>query len=54
MELIEEFEKEEFKKHKAQYEIKRNAELMVTQRMEAAYLRREEEKARREKQHVIN
>ncbi|KAL4465527.1 hypothetical protein ABPG72_001630 [Tetrahymena utriculariae] len=54
MELIEEYEQAELKKHKAQFEIKRNAELMVTQRMEAAYIRRQEEKERRNWQHKLN
>lgn len=44
MELIEESEREELRIQKAAFEKKRNAELMVTQRMEAAYVRRKEER----------
>jgi hypothetical protein len=44
IELIEEDEKEALRVHKTHYEKKRNAELMVTQRMEAAFIRRKEEK----------
>ena len=44
MELIEELERDELRIQKAAFEKKRNAELMVTQRMEAAYVRRKEER----------
>ena len=44
MELIEDDEREAYKHHKVVFEKKRNAELMVTQRMEIAYNRRKEEK----------
>lgn len=44
MELIEESEAEALRQQKAAFEKRRNAELMVTQRMEAAYMRRKEER----------
>ena len=44
MELYEESEAIELKQHKARFEKKRNAELMTTQRMEAAYIRRKDER----------
>ena len=44
MELIEELERQELLIQKAAFEKKRNAELMVTQRVEAAYVRRKEER----------
>ena len=47
MELIEEWEVKELKANKDKYIKKRNAELMVTQRMENAYTRRKDEKERR-------
>lgn len=53
MELIEEDEALALKLHKAQFEKKRNAELMVTQRMETAYIRRKEERERRQLQHNL-
>ncbi|CAD8109707.1 unnamed protein product [Paramecium sonneborni] len=53
MELIEELEREELRIQKAAFEKKRNAELMVTQRMEAAYVRRKEERERRVLQHKL-
>ncbi|CAK94198.1 unnamed protein product (macronuclear) [Paramecium tetraurelia] len=53
MELIEESEREELQIQKAAFEKKRNAELMVTQRMEAAYVRRKEERERRLLQHKL-
>ncbi|CAD8098498.1 unnamed protein product [Paramecium primaurelia] len=53
MELIEESEREELHIQKAAFEKKRNAELMVTQRMEAAYVRRREERERRLLQHKL-
>ncbi|CAD8193463.1 unnamed protein product [Paramecium pentaurelia] len=53
MELIEELEREELQIQKAAFEKKRNAELMVTQRMEAAYVRRKEERERRVLQHKL-
>lgn len=46
IELIEEDEMEALRMHKAVYAKKRNAELMVTQRMEAAFQRRKEEKVK--------
>ncbi|CAD8190378.1 unnamed protein product [Paramecium octaurelia] len=53
MELIEELERQELQIQKAAFEKKRNAELMVTQRMEAAYVRRKEERERRVLQHKL-
>lgn len=49
-ELIEEYEKNEYVKHRTQYEQRREFELINLQRMEAARERREEEKDRRKKQ----
>jgi hypothetical protein len=49
-ELIEEEERTEFTLHKKRYEQKREFELINLQRAEAAYIRRQEEKARRIKQ----
>ena len=49
-ELIEEFEREEYLKHKKNYERKREFELNKLQRTEAKYIRQEEEKQRRFKQ----
>ena len=50
MELIEEEEREQYLKHKREYERKREFELNNLQRTEARYVRREEEKQRRFKQ----
>ena len=44
MELIEESEQMELNRHKKDFECKRNAELMVTQRLEGAHKRRNDEK----------
>jgi hypothetical protein len=49
-ELIEEFEREEYLNHKKNYERKREFELNKLQRIEAKYVRQEEEKQRRFKQ----
>ena len=49
-ELIEEYEREEYLKHKKNYERKREFELNKLQRVEAKYIRQEEEKQRRFKQ----
>ena len=49
-ELIEEEERDQYLKHKREYERKREFELNNLQRTEARYLRREEEKQRRFKQ----
>ena len=49
-ELIEEDERNEYLKHKKEYERKREFELMNLQRTEARYMRLEEEKQRRFKQ----
>jgi len=53
LELCEEDERVEEKRHRMTFEKTRNAELMVTQRKEALHIRKQEEKARREKQHQI-
>lgn len=47
MELIEEAEKDEFMEKRAAFMKKRNAEFLVTQRLEKAQERRDEEKKRR-------
>lgn len=47
IELIEEWEDSEWKKHRREFEIKRNVELMKTQRMDKEYKRLTEEKDRR-------
>ena len=49
-ELIEEYERDEYLKHKKNYERKREFELNKLQRIEAKYVRQEEEKQRRFKQ----
>lgn len=49
-ELIEDHERHEYLIHKKKYDQKREFELMKLQRMEAGRIRREEEKARRERQ----
>jgi len=49
-ELIEEHEREEYLSHKKHYEQKREFELINLQRMEAARIRREQEKDRRHNQ----
>ncbi len=49
-ELIEEDERKEYLEHKRKYEQKREFELINLQRSEAARIRREEEKVRRQKQ----
>ena len=49
-ELIEHDERQEYLSHKKQYEQVREFELINLQRMEAARIRREEEKARRQNQ----
>jgi hypothetical protein len=49
-ELIEEYERDEYLKHKKRYEKKREFELNKLQRIEAKYVRKEEEKQRRFKQ----
>ena len=49
-ELIEEYEREEYLNHKKNYERKREFELNKLQRIEAKYIRQEEEKQRRFKQ----
>lgn len=49
-ELIEEHEREEYLDHKRNYEQKREFELINLQRMEAARIRREQEKDRRNNQ----
>ena len=49
-ELIEEFEREEYLNHKKNYERKREFELNKLQRIEAKYVRQEEERQRRFKQ----
>jgi hypothetical protein len=49
-ELIEEDERREFLDHKRKYEQRREYELINLQRSEAARIRREEEKVRRQKQ----
>jgi hypothetical protein len=49
-ELIEEDERKEYLSHKKKYEQKREFELINLQRMEAARIRREDEKKRRENQ----
>lgn len=54
MELIEEEERATLKQNRQIFEKKRNAELMVTQRMEAAYNRRKEERERRTMQHNLH
>lgn len=51
-ELIEEHEREEYLSHKTHYEQKREFELINLQRMEAARIRREQEKDRRHNQTV--
>ncbi len=51
-ELIEEHERDEYLSHKKQYEQKREFELINLQRMEAARIRREQEKDRRHNQTV--
>lgn len=51
-ELIEEHEREEYLLHKKNYEQKREFELINLQRMEAARIRREQEKERRHNQTV--
>jgi len=50
IEALEDWEKEELRKHKANYESVREAELMEVQRMESAYNRRVKETNRRIKQ----
>jgi len=52
-ELREEDEKIEEMRQKMRFDKKRNAELMVTQRKEALHLRKQDEIARRNKQHII-
>ncbi|EGR33079.1 radial spoke head protein, putative, partial [Ichthyophthirius multifiliis] len=54
MELMEEFEMAESQKTKMMIQMRKNAELMVVQRMDAAYQRRQQEIYRRNKQHSIN
>ena len=49
-ELIEEYERDEYLNHKKNYERKREFELNKLQRIEAKYIRQEEEKQRRFKQ----
>lgn len=49
-ELIEEDERQEYLKHKTNYEQKREFELINLQRMEAARIRRDQEKERRHNQ----
>jgi hypothetical protein len=49
-ELIEEYERDEYLKHKKNYERKREFELNKLQRTEGKYMRQEEEKQRRFKQ----
>jgi hypothetical protein len=49
-ELIEEYERDEYLKHKKRYDKKREFELNKLQRIEAKYVRKEEEKQRRFKQ----
>ncbi|CAD8110202.1 unnamed protein product [Paramecium sonneborni] len=51
MELIEESERQELLIQKAAFLKKRNAELIVTQRMETAYVRKKDERERRILQH---
>lgn len=51
-ELIEEHEREEYLSHKKDYEQKREFEFINLQRMEAARIRREQEKERRHNQTV--
>lgn len=51
-ELIEDHEREEYLSHKKEYEQKREFELINLQRMEAARIRREQEKDRRHNQTV--
>eukprot|EP00831_Metopus_contortus_P080431 TRINITY_DN8229_c0_g1_i11.p2 TRINITY_DN8229_c0_g1~~TRINITY_DN8229_c0_g1_i11.p2 ORF type:complete len:309 (+),score=73.50 TRINITY_DN8229_c0_g1_i11:410-1336(+) len=50
IEALEDWEREELRKHKEEYSIVREAELMEAQRMEAAYNRRVEETRRRQLQ----
>jgi hypothetical protein len=50
IEVLEDWEKEELRKHKSNYEREREAELMEVQRLEAAYNRRVEESERRKLQ----
>ena len=53
IELVEDFERAEESRHRSEFEKKRNAELMVTQRKEALHLRKQAEKQRRDLQHKI-
>lgn len=50
IEALEEWEKEELRKHKSTYESEREAELMEVQRMESSYNRRVKETKRRQLQ----
>ena len=54
IELIEDWEDELWQKHKREFEIKRNVELMKTQRMDKEYKRITEEQERRGLQRVIH
>ena len=53
IELVEEWEDQVWKQHRREFEIRRNVELMKTQRMDKEYKRLTEEKERRELQRRV-